>query len=319
MPTLEHDGVVSLFRDNPPLALRLLESISSMPLPAHSQVRVANASLDQLIPIEFRADLVLEVLDERQKFVMAVVLEAQRKIDDRKKFVWPVYVTVSRAERECPAILLVVAVDENVADWASALMDLGLGRSYLKPVVLGPRTIPEITDEAYAKREVELALLSGMAHGNGTNGEHVLRATLKAIDTLDQELAMVYFQILWNVLRKPMQDALERLTVERQASQRKHSFSVEFTKDCVAAFAPFAVKEIKADAFEQGEVKGFHDGEVKGEVKTLRDGIFRVAQRHKLVLSDEQRERIHACDDRPTLDRWFDNVLDATAADDIFR
>ncbi len=107
--------------------------------------------------------------------------------------------------------------------------------------------------------------------------------------------------------------------MERQASQRKHSFSVEFTKDCVAAFAPLAVNEIKADAFEQGAVKGFHDGEVKGEVKILRENIVRAAKRRNIVLSDEQQERIRTCDDRSTLDRWFDNVLDATLADDVFR
>lgn len=63
MPTLEHDGVVELFRDNPALALRLLKDIFHIPVPAHATIRVADASLGQMIPIEFRADLVLEVLD----------------------------------------------------------------------------------------------------------------------------------------------------------------------------------------------------------------------------------------------------------------
>lgn len=161
MPTLEHDGVVVLFRDNPSLALRVLEDIFLVAIPAHAAIRVADTSLNQLVPVEFRADLVLEVLDADGKFVMAIVLESQREIDGRKKYTWPVYATVSRAERECAAILMVVAVDEAVAAWAEQTIDIGASKCTLTPVVFGPRTIPEITDERAARQDVELALLSG--------------------------------------------------------------------------------------------------------------------------------------------------------------
>lgn len=298
MPTLEHDGIVSLFRDNPPLALRVLEEIGHVPVPAHASIRVTNASLDQMLPIEFRADLVLEVLDERDRFVLAIVLESQREIDERKKYSWPVYVTVSRAERECPAILMVVAVDENVAEWAQSKIDLGVGKGNIEPVVLGPQSIPEMTDEPITLENVELALLSGMAHGNGTNGEQVLRIALEGIELLDREHAMMYYQILWNVLREPMQRALERLVMENRTEQETPPYAKHWV-DC---------------GFRDGEVKGFLDGEVKAD----REKIFRLAQRRGLVLSDEQQARIRACDDRAVLDRWFDNAIDAKTADELF-
>lgn len=303
MPTLEHDGVIALFRDNPSLALRVLKDILHVPVPAHAAIRVADTSLNQMVPVEFRADLVLEVLDAQETFVLAIVLESQREIKDRKKYSWPVYVTVSRAERECPAILIVVAVDEEVASWAAQNIDLGATKGNLEPVVLGPQTIPEITDERVAQQDVELALLSGMAHGNGTNGEAIIRVTLEAIKTLDREAAMVYFQVLWNVLRKPMQDALARLVMEQRSTPREFPFVKELGKYIGEAY------------FRDGEAKG----EAKGEVKAVREKILRLAQRRGLVLSDEQNERVRVCEDRQTLDRWFDNVLDATSTDDIFR
>lgn len=307
MPTLEHDGIVELFRDNPVLAGRLIELVWQDVLPPHAHVRVADSSLNQLVPVEFRADLVLELLDHSNKFVQAIVLESQRETDERKKYSWPVYATVSRAERECPVTLLIVAVDEDVAAWAAQPIDLGGDTGRVRPKVLGPQTIPPITDEPAAQRDVELALLSGMAHGNGTNGEQVLRATFSAIATLDREAAMVYFQMLWNVLRAPMRQALQRLVMEQRTSPREFSFVKElFGQDL-------------GDAFRRGEVKGFRDGEVKGFLDAEREKLLRLALRRGLVLSNDQAVRIQTCEERQLLDRWFDNAIDARCADEIFR
>jgi hypothetical protein len=301
MPSLEHDGVVELFRDKPELGPYLLERIFHLPVPAHTQVRIADSSLGQLLPIEFRADLVLELLDEGGGCVLAIVLESQREVAARKRFSWPVYVAVSRAERECESVVMVVAVDADVATWAAQRIDLGLGVSTVGPLVLGPRVLPEMTDEEEARADKELAVLSAMAHGNGPKGMAVVLAALRALGDLDAEHATVYFHIIWNMLREPMQRALEALVVQQQAR-----------------------KEIKLPPFIQVLVdKGFHDGErkgeVKGEVRTLREKIFHFVERRGLALTIDQDARIRGCNDRALLDRWLDNVLDASNGDDVFR
>jgi PPIC-type PPIASE domain len=53
----------------------------------------------------------------------------------------------------------------------------------------------------------------------------VLSAAFGAFGQLDSENAAVYFQSIWNMLREPMQQALEVLVMERQTSNalRKHS------------------------------------------------------------------------------------------------
>jgi Protein of unknown function (DUF4065) len=127
MPTLEHNGLVEMFRENPSLAPHFLAIVFHKDVPPHAVVQVGDSSLDQLIPVEFRADLVLELLDGVGTVVLAIVLEAQREKKPRKKYTWAVYWSVARAERECPAVVLVVAPDAEIATWAAAKVDLGLG------------------------------------------------------------------------------------------------------------------------------------------------------------------------------------------------
>jgi hypothetical protein len=75
-----------MFRENPALAPHLLSMLFGIDVPTHSSVRVADTAFDQLVPLEFRADLVLELRDQASAVVLALVLESQREIDVRKTF-----------------------------------------------------------------------------------------------------------------------------------------------------------------------------------------------------------------------------------------
>ncbi len=247
MPTLEHNGLIEMFRENPDLAPRLLATLLDMAIPPYATVGVVESSLDQMIPVEFRADLVLELRDAQGVLVLAIILEVQRDQDPDKTFSWPVYVAVVRAKKRCPAIVLVIAPDDAVATWAAQPIDLGLGRGTLRPLVLGPAIVPEVTDPVVAERETELAVLSAVAHGNGPRGLAVVQAALGALGRLDQEHAAVYFQIIYNALREPMQKALEALVMERQ------------TEGKATPFPPFAQKLI-----ERGRLDGLREGKLDG-------------------------------------------------------
>lgn len=87
--------------------------------------------------------------------------------------------------------------------------------------------------------------------------------------------------------------------MEQQAMDENSTDKFPFIKEMVA----MTYKDVLQDA----------------ELKTLRDHILRAAKRRDVALSEEQQQRIGTCKDQQTLDRWFDNVLDATVADDIFR
>jgi hypothetical protein len=291
MPSLEHNGFVDMFRENPALAPHFLATLFHLDIPPYATVEVVESALDQLIPVEFRADLVLELRDASRAIVLAIVLEVQREKDPDKKFSWLVYVAVVRARKRCPTIVLVVAPDADVAAWAMEPIDSGLGRGSFSPLVLGPAIVPRVTDEALANEEPELAILSAVAHGNGPNGLDVIQAFSRALDRLDRELAAAYFQIVYTALREPMRIALEAMVMERQAETK-------------ATFPPFMQKLIDR-------------GELEGELKGARGVLLRLVAQAGIALSDDDRARVQACTELATLERWVDNVRDAKTAADV--
>jgi hypothetical protein len=292
MPTLEHNAIVEMFRENPALAPHLLASVLHVAMPPHASAAVVESSLDQLLPVEFRADLVLELRDMKGKVVLAIVLEVQRDQDPDKKYSWPAYVAVVRAKKLCDTVVLVVAPDADVSAWAAEGIDLGLQRGSITPFVLGPAAVPEITDAVVAKHEVELAVLSAVAHGNGPNGLAVVQAALVALDRLDQEHAAVYFQVIWNALREPMQRALEALVMERQTEGKTQ-------------FPPFAQQ-----IFERGIREG--------ELRVHREALLELIAQVGLTFTEADRDRIQTCEDAAVLKRWRLNVLRAKTAADVF-
>ncbi|MGK3999302.1 hypothetical protein [Sorangium sp. So ce1024] len=302
MPTLEHNALVEMFRERPGLAPRVLATLFHVEVPPHASVSVVESSLDQLIPAEFRADLVLELRCASGALVLAIVVEVQRDVDPDKKFSWPTYVTAVRARKRCGTVVLVVAPDAGVAAWAAERIDLGLGRGHVEPLVLGPSVVPEITDPADAEadaEETELAVLSAVAHGNGPNGLTVIQAALAGLGRLDREHAMVYFQLIWGGLREPMRQALEALVMERQIEGE-------------ATFPPFIQKLI-----DRGKIEGVREGKLEGKLEGKRDTLLRLLARAGVVLTEDESARIQACTDVATLDRWIENVLGAKTAADV--
>jgi len=308
MPTLEHSAIVEMFRENPELAPHFLAILFHVEVAPHASVAVVESALDPLLPVEFRADLVIELRSADGVLVLAIVLEVQRDDDPDKKYSWPVYVTVVRARKRCDAIVLVVALDAAVATWAGSSIDLGLGLGNLRPLVLGPSVVPVVTDQAEAERETELAILSAVAHGNEPNGLGVVLAALGALGRLDQSHAAAYFQIVYNALREPARRALEALIMERQTEAK-------------ATFPPFAqqifergLREGKLDGLREGKLDGLREGKLDG----LRDALLRLLARAGITLSEDDRARIQACAETATLDQWVENVLGAKTAADVF-
>ena len=60
----------------------------------------------------------------------------------------------------------------------------------------------------------------------------------------------------------------------------------------------------------EGEAKGRTEGEAKGVLTVLRA--------RGLTVDDATRERVLACRDLPTLERWHVNAVTATSVDDVF-
>ena len=156
--------------------------------------------------------------------------------------------------------------------------------------MIGASSVPEVVDPAVAEKEVELAVLSALAHGNGPNGEAVLEATQTGLERLaevDREHAAAYFQMIYNMLRGPMRRALEALVMQQQTENK-------------STWIPLLQSVI-----EEGQLKG------------KREALLRLIARAGVPLGEGDRARILACTDGATLDRWLDNVLGAKSGADI--
>jgi len=163
MPSLDHESLIVLFRNQPELAAQLLRDALHLELPAYTEARLASSDLTEVVPTEFRADAVVLLVEGKP--VLGVVVEAQLSRDERKRFSWPAYISVLRARHECPVELLVLSPDRAVAAWAAAPIQLDLaGHLVLRPRVLGPDGVPLVTDPEQAKRAPEFAVLSALAH-----------------------------------------------------------------------------------------------------------------------------------------------------------
>ncbi len=289
MPTTEHDALVDMFRDNPPLAPHLVEKLFGVNVPAYKEVCVGDSALNQTKSVEFRADLALELRDAQQDAVLSIILEVQRDDDPGKKWSWPVYATAQRSRKRCPTIVLVVATDTKVAEWAAKPIDVGLGLTVMRPLVLGPSMIPVITDPEVAEHEPELAVLSALSHGDGEFGPQVVQTLVHALMQSQHEHLTLYLALVYNHVRAHLKRAIEVMIMEQKA------------QDKIIVMPPFMQALID-----------------DGAIKNSRSTLLRQLKRAGIELTNAQRTRIETCSDLSLFERWTDNIIGAKTAADVF-
>ncbi len=253
MPSLEHAALVEMFRTHPELIPLLMRETLGVQVPAYETLSVSEAALDQLVPIEFRADLIVEFLDGTHKRpVLSSIVEVQLRIDEAKYFSWPVYATVERSRKRCDTCLIVVAPDPAVAAWARGPIRIGPGNE-LRPIVLGPAEIPIVTDREVAMANPILAVLSALAHGDEPEkGPRVVRIALEALDVLDPEDSGIY--LLCNPLEKRLREAMtKRGTLRAHSPNADPDDDAAFASEWLSNRAARTIGRIKAilDAREQ--------------------------------------------------------------------
>src|SRR5262249_23045642 len=94
MPSMAHEILVDLFKNRPSLGAEILAQALDVPLPPSTEARLASADLTEIQPAEYRADVVVVLLDH-DTAVRVIVVEVQLAPHPRKRWSWPAYVTVS--------------------------------------------------------------------------------------------------------------------------------------------------------------------------------------------------------------------------------
>jgi hypothetical protein len=121
MVSLLHEGVIELVRDCPAFAADLLGQVLNIKVPPFTEARLAEATLNELVPVEYRADAV--VVFAEQKPVFGAIIEAQLQRDDNKLFTWPLYAVGARERHRCPFVVIVVTPDPTTANWAARAVE----------------------------------------------------------------------------------------------------------------------------------------------------------------------------------------------------
>jgi hypothetical protein len=274
---MAHETLVDLFKNRPSLGAELLSEALGIALPAYTEARIISVDLTQIRPAEYRADLVVLLLDG-DLAASVLIIEVQLGVDPRKRFTWPEYVTAARAVHGCPANLLVIAPDPDVATWCAAPIELGVPGFVLRPPVLGRAAVPVVTDPVAAAGRPELAVLSAMAHGASDVGAAIAAAVLPTLRDLDDEKARFYGDLVLNSLNEATRRALE-------AMMKGYEYQSDFAKKYVA----------------QGRVEGRAEGLVEGETRALLTTL----QVRGIAVPEDARAMIMAQKDPEQLDRWL--------------
>ena len=231
MPSISHQGLVELFRSKPRLAVDLVRDALHHAVPEASVVEVTSASVDELVPTEHRADLMV-LLRDGEPVLGVVIVEVQLGVDTDKPYTWPLYVYATRNRYRCPTWLLVVAPDAAVAAWAAEVIPSAPGPPAWCPLVLGPDETPGVTTAEEAARSPELALLGAMAHGGDERATALVDALPSALMKLPREMLPGFLAMLYKALAPALRRQLERLMtttfadLELPPSSRNSSMSV---------------------------------------------------------------------------------------------
>jgi hypothetical protein len=287
MVSMKHEGLLALFRNRPTLAAELLQEALGVELPPWTEARVESAEFTQVVPTEYRADLVILLLDGKP--ILAIVVEVQLSRDEDKRQSWPLYLASLRSRVGCPVLLLVVAPDAAVARWCARPIELGHPGFVLRPLVLGPEAIPVIVDEQAAREDPELAVLSAMAHGRKEVGEAIARAVLNAAQGLDDERCSFYVDLTMASL-----NAAARQTLEELMKSGKYEYQTEFVRKWI--------------------LQGRQEGRLVGE----RMALSKVLNARGFQLDDVARQRILECTELAQLERWLDKAVTVSSVQELF-
>ena len=292
MPSTAHEVLVDLFKNRPTLAAEILDEVLGISLPAYTEARLASIDLTELQPAEYRADLVVVLLEDDIP-VRVIIVEVQLSTNPDKRFSWPAYATVSRAIHRCPVGLLIVAPDPAVANWCAEPIETGIPGFILRPPVLPRSAVPVVTEPEEANRRPELGVLSAMAHGDTEQGAAIATAVLPAILKLDDARAKLYHDLVYHFLNEAARREI--------ATMKGYEYQSDFAKKYVA----------------EGRAEGLTEGLTQGRSQEAARNLLSVLRVRGIAVPDAARERILAETEPERLERWLEKAVVAASVNEV--
>jgi hypothetical protein len=295
-----HDSVVELFRARPELVVGLLSGALGYAVPEHAQVRLASNDLNDYKPTEYTADAVIMLTDPNGDPVLAVIVEAQLRPDPNKRWTWQAYFGNLQGRLRCPVVLLVVSPTTGPVAGYAAPLETGHPDFVLRPLVVGPEQLTPITEVTQAQHDLELAVLSALAHRDHPQFEQIFLTLVTTLEQAKHEHAGLYTDMVLASCPPAVQQCLEELmttpTYEYQSNFARRYYT-------------------------QGEAQGRAEGEARGEAKGRAEGearaVLAILRARGIPVPEDIRTRITTCTDLNQLDTWVHRAATATTIHDL--
>jgi len=175
--------------------------------------------------------------------------------DADKRASWPLYTASAHARTGRRTWLIVVALEESIADWARQPI-ASFHDGMFRPIVIGPREIPRVVDLDEAAALPELAVLSALVHGQGVDALEVGLAGFTAAAAVareDRDRGRLYADAVLDALSREDMKLLLEVVMKNEAFPYKSEFARE--------------------NYERGRTLGIAEGTAEGVAKGRAEGL----------------------------------------------
>lgn len=297
MVTSTHEASHRIFQDHPEVLAPIFGALG-LPLPAKAAIEPLTPDATELKPLERRVDTVLKVEpSEGEGFLLAIEAQTRRAPD--KGANWSYYVAYLRAKLGLPVLLVAVCRNRTTASWAAGPFECRVGpwtTQVTRPFVLGPDSVPRISDESTVAREPALATFSAIVHSESAEIAAVLGVLARGMRSFDKPTAKYWSELL----EIGLADTPARETWR------------ELEKMVVSYFPG------RGTVFEEAYLEGKAEGRAEGEAEGKAEAVLRVLEVRGLPVSAEVRERVTSCADLGRLDVWLLRAVTAERVEDLF-
>jgi hypothetical protein len=296
MPSTLHQTLCELFHTRPHLAAELLQAARLLPTASDVEGELLPGDLSQSAAPEYRADVVVKLTGAAE---MTVIIEAQLQPDPAKPFSWPVFVAVAQSQRRGKVALLVLTLDESTARWAARPLAVGITGT-LRPVVIGPKSLPVVTELGQAQENPEIAVLSALAHGRRKVGAQVGRVAAEAARSLDAERRRLYTDLILQHLTRAARRGLETLMIKDWQPESEFLRAIDARQEAAI------------------EARGKEIGKEIGKELGVQEMLVGMLKRRFGPLPAEVTQRV----EKAKLDElavWSDRLLEAKTLAEVFQ
>jgi hypothetical protein len=277
--TYVHDNPIQLCRERPGFAVKLAGDLLGVPMPDHDKVAPYSESATDVEVRDLNADNVVVCLDG-DEIRFGIIIEVQRKPDNRKRFSWPAYHSNIRHRIKAPVALIVICPEQSVAAWASEPIDVGQPGCDFRMLVISAANYPKLTEPSGTGELAEQVVLGTLIHQYADEIEQLLEVATAELEPLPEDLAKRYTQYMLGQLSERPRAILETLM-----KQETYPYQSKLLAD--------------------------------HQARGVAEALLVVIEARGRLISDEDLDRIAECKDIELLLAWVRRAALQPSMDDI--